>query len=133
MDAVGKFDADQATLRGGVAAECEAFLTGNYAKLMASSGASVPLWAALNRIAHRSVRELLDDIGDSDPRWRELEFELIRLVSSSQARWEQLQTHYLVPIELRLAGDPAATAMSLEMILSHIRFVAQQVAPSLEG
>lgn len=85
---------------------CEAFLEGTYVELMDASGASVPVWAWMNLLAHGTEAELraaADALGEGDS-WQQarsfLAGELLEIIDAGHLALAQLQHDVLVPLEL---------------------------------
>lgn len=94
--------------------ECEAFLLGHYAETLASSRASVPVWAWTNLLAHGGETDLrgaasttatgvLATFADARARLAAHVLE----AAGTDSSLAELQSSVLAPLELRLAGQRA--------------------------
>jgi hypothetical protein len=99
----------------GIALECEDFLAGRYAELLAAVRRPLPPWAALNHAAHagidaiRAAAAALPDDGGL-PSWEDARAVVATLVVTAVrggADLRELQRTVLVPLELELLADPA--------------------------
>ena len=108
--------------------EVEAFLAGDFVECLERSGADVPGWAWLNRIAHGELRTIAaqsaclsalpcDEMSES---WQAvsqtLAKELLDLINGDSASLSRIQQVGLIPLESRLiesGTDPVINAVSL--------------------
>lgn len=101
-----------------MAEECEAFLAGEYVRVLArtDAGGAVPPWVWLNPIAHRrptALRHYLGEVGGAVHRqtltWRECQAiitaELFDLAGGDEEVVRELQREALQPLECLLAGE----------------------------
>lgn len=101
-----------------VGTECEEFLSGRFARMLATRGEPVPAWAWLNQVAHATRQEVAAlaatagsprRLGAGD--WRAavaaVALDLLWLAQNERAL-QLLQLEALVPVELALMGDQTA-------------------------
>ena len=111
--------------------EVEAFLAGDFVECLERSGADVPGWAWLNRIAHgelRTIRSIAEQSACLSARpcdgtsesWQAvsqtLAKELLGLINGDSASLSRIQQVGLIPLESRLiesGTDPVINAVSL--------------------
>lgn len=114
--------------------EAEAFLVGDYRRLLESTDASVPRWAWLNRLAHGSLHRLellAGGVEEGRPArratasWRRAEGtladELLAIVGSDADGLRELQLAVLVPLELELIESGAQGCSTPEDLLALTR------------
>ena len=101
-------------------AECEAFLSGHYARCLDDDGRPVPDWAWLNLLARSADAEIRSIAASGicgraprDPAWNQAVVFLAQEVLSEATRrgrtLAELQRSILVPLELALIGQPSRT------------------------
>lgn len=108
---------DNQPFGGGLAAECEAFLSGHYLELLCRNGRlGVPAWAYVNCVAHASRVEL-EELASryaptSDPMAlvSYMASEVLAAANRMGVAVSTLQASVLVPFELKLCGAPATSA-----------------------
>jgi hypothetical protein len=109
-----------AALTVGVGEECEAYLAGRLAYYFQAHGRPVPPVAWLNTVVHATPAELAvlsNELNRGVPAlaWRRavgyLARSLLERSRETGRPLDQLQTELLVPLELELFGDRAATQL----------------------
>lgn len=94
---------------GGLADECDAFLTGRYAEYRRDVGQPIPAWAWINELAHRDPEDIVVlAIGDREPGrvlapWTPVVDDLagsLAAQAGSLAEMGTMQRAALVPLEL---------------------------------
>lgn len=110
----------------GIGDECDAYLAGRLAFYLRELGRPVPPVAWLNRVVHATPAELVilaNEADDTDQpmAWRRtvgyLARTLLERSRETGQRIERLQQELLVPLELELIGDAAATQLdSADMV-----------------
>ena len=99
-----------------LAAECEAFLDGDYVERCETRGVSVPPWAWMNVLAHGTeaeIRAAAANRPEHDEGRQALAFvagELVDLIDDGSMDLEVFQRDVLIPLELDVMGCPATTS-----------------------
>jgi hypothetical protein len=107
--------------------EASAFLDGRYAEAVADGTTGLPVWAELNRIAHRRPAEVTARRGDGAVArpvplgswaWAEeaIGEELTRLSRGDGERVARLQRECLVPLELSLMSPLFGNVLPAEVV-----------------
>ena len=119
-------------------ADAEAFLSGNYARILQNHGDAVPGWAYLNMIAHGDLRSLHQTrrapgranssmaVADlSEETWRNaqrtLATELLELVNDDPQMLARVQQRFLVPLELQLMNTETGSNVTVSELLQFTR------------
>lgn len=103
--------------------ECEAFLSGHWAKFLDDSARAIPLLGWLNVMAHGSVRDIR-----SAARWSHLPFvdamtcEVLRAAPDDETL-RRLQQEALIPLELRLLRTEDRALLNSRLLLSFVQDV----------
>lgn len=123
-------------------AEVEAYLSGNYEEYLRCRACDIPGWSRLNLLAHGDldrIRTLEQETASSDPRarghydrtWTDVQGllarQLLTLVGDDPAALARIQQTMLVPLELRLIGQPSGSELSAHELVR----AAQNVLPSV--
>jgi hypothetical protein len=111
-------------------AECEAYLSGRFAELVASRGDPVPPWAWLNQVAHAEPEDVValarsgtrpGRLGQGPQDWRvavgRIAAEVVGRAGTSPAGIRSLQVQVLLPVELSLMGEKAHLALTPEALV----------------
>jgi hypothetical protein len=116
----------------GIGEEVEAFLEGRYVDMLGSEGRPIPVWAALNRLAHTDHKGLVGLVAGagmpSHPRpnarrhaWAEeerfLAATLLARAGGTPEGLGRLQREALVPVELELISRAAIERMTTHDVL----------------
>lgn len=102
--------------------ECEAFLTGRYVEHVLDRGDHVPTWAWTNLLAHAEADQLRCPAKSFSVNWVELLEPWLQAraylageildAANREGSLSRVQRRMLVPLELRLAADPATRMLT---------------------
>lgn len=119
--------------------EATAFLNGDLAVHLASTGSGIPAWARVNTLAHARPLLLIRDlelrrcvpgrVGSWSRTMLDILRELAELASGEPCRIEQLQRECLIPLELRLMEPSFRDVLPSDvLILALTRLRAHPIA-----